>query len=339
MSPDHTPYALGPEGWEGPGLPQSNLASFMGAPWIPCDTDALLAAGAKVAFLGVPFDQATVYRSGSSSAPRALRYVSEQFLPYLGDFDINVFEEFHLVDVGDVPMVPADAARCRAYIEDRVGRILRAGAMPVCIGGDHSIPIPIGRALSNHIQGNFGYVHFDAHIDCQPNFAGEQFTNWSHVARTIELPNVDPHNVAIIGARGALNPPEQWQFVKEHGIRVFRMNEIRERGIEAVVHDALDIVTRGTETFYCSFDSDVVDASSMPGTDAPEPGGLLSSDILRACELVGARQPAVIDIVELIPAYDGPSFISLRLAGYMILHVLGGWATNGEQVRSVDGIG
>jgi agmatinase len=330
MSP--TPYAIGPDGWEGPGLPQSVLATFMGAPWVPCETDAIRGAGAKVAYLGVPFDQATVYRSGSSSAPRALRYVSEQFLPYLGDFDIDVFEEFHLVDVGDVPMVPANAERCRAYIEDRVDKILKAGAVPICIGGDHSIPIPIGRALSKNVA-NFGYVHFDAHIDCQPNFAGEKFTNWSHVARTIELENVDPRNVAIVGARGALNPPEQWDFVREHGIRVFRMQEIRERGIEAVVRDALDIVTEGTETFYCSLDSDVVDASAMPGTDAPEPGGLSSSEMLRACELIGARKPRVLDIVELIPAYDGPSFISLRLAGYMILHMLGGWARGGEQVR------
>lgn len=334
MASHGTPYALGPDGWEGPGLPQSTLPSFMGAPWVPCKAEPLREAGAKAVFLGVPFDQATVYRSGSSSAPRALRWASEMFLPYQGDFDINVFDEFRLTDVGDVPMVPADAARCRSYIENHVDQILQAGAMPICIGGDHSIPIPIGRALSKNVQGKFGYVHFDAHIDCQPNFAGEKFTNWSHVARMIELDNVDPKNVAIVGARGALNPPEQWEFVEEHGIRVFRMREVEERGIEDVVREALDIVTDGTETFYCSLDTDVVDASAMPGTDAPEPGGLLSREMLRACELIGARKPAVLDIVELIPAYDHPSFISLRLAGYMILHVLGGWATGGERVKS-----
>ncbi len=330
MATDRKPYALGPEGWEGPGLPQSARASFMASPWMECKADALRDFGAKAAFLGVPFDQATVYRSGSSSAPRALRYVSEMFLPYLGDFDINVFDEFHLVDVGDVPMIPADAARSRSYIERYVGEILTAGALPICIGGDHSIPIPIGRALSETITGRLGYVHFDAHIDCQPNFAGQDFTNWSHVARMIELPNVDPHNVAIIGARGALNPPEQWDFVERHGIRVFRMREVSQRGIEAVVREALDIVTDGTDAFYCSLDSDVVDASAMPGTDAPEPGGLLSTEMLRACEMIGARRPAVLDIVELIPAYDHPAMISLRLAGYMILHVLGGWAAGGQ---------
>jgi agmatinase len=149
----------------------------------------------------------------------------------------------------------------------------------------------------------------------------------------IELHNVDTSNVAIVGARGALNPPEQWQFVEEHQIRVYRMREIQKRGLEVVVNEALDIVTNGTDAFYCSLDSDVVDASAMPGTDAPEPGGLLSPEMLRACELIGARQPAALDIVELIPAYDHPAMISMRLAGYMILHVLGGWATGGEQVK------
>jgi agmatinase len=330
----HKPYALGPEGWEGPGLPQSSLPSFMGAPWVPCNANTLRDMGAKAVFLGVPYDQATVYRSGSSHAPRALRYVSEMFLPYLGDFDINVFEEFRLADVGDVPMIPANAERSRGHIERYVDEVLAAGAMPICIGGDHSIPIPIGKALSKKITGKFGYIHFDAHIDCQPNFAGEPFTNWSHVARMIELYNCDPKNVAIVGARGALNPPEQWEFARENNIRIYRMNEIEERGIREVVNEALDVVTDGTDAFYCSLDSDVVDASAMPGTDAPEPGGLTSHEILRACELIGARKPAIVDIVELIPAYDNPAMISLRLAGYMIMHLLGGMATGGERVRT-----
>jgi agmatinase len=250
---------------------------------------------AKAVFLGVPFDQATVYRSESSHATRALRYVSEMFLPYLGDFDIDVLEEFRLADAGDVPMIPADAARSRAHMERYVGEILESGAMPICVGGDHSIPIPIAAALSRHFTGRFGYIHFDAHIDCQPHFAGERFTNWSHVARMIEFPNVDPHNVVIVGARGALNPPEQWDFVEEHRIRVYRMREIEERGIEAVVTGALDLVTDGTEGFYCSLDSDVVDASAMPGTDAPEPGGrpVLKTDAagLRTDRGEEARRP------------------------------------------------
>src|SRR5258707_1474140 len=103
MATDRTPYALGPEGWEGPGLPQSARASFMGSPWLECKADTLRDHGAKAVFLGVPFDQATVYRSGSSSAPLALRIVSEMFLPFLGDFYVNVFAEIHPANSSDCP--------------------------------------------------------------------------------------------------------------------------------------------------------------------------------------------------------------------------------------------
>ncbi len=158
-------------------LQAGRLPSFLGAPWIACDSEPIRAQGARAAILGVPFDQATVYRSGSSHGPKGLRQASEQFLPYLGDYDVDLFEEFHLVDCGDVPIVPANAARSRELIADYAGRILDAGAFPICIGGDHSIPIPIMDAVSSRVKGKVGYLHFDAHIDAQPDVAGEKFTN------------------------------------------------------------------------------------------------------------------------------------------------------------------
>ena len=314
------------------GLLHNGPGTFLKAPWVPCETQAIQDEGAKAVFLGVPFDQATVYRSGSSLAPKMMRFGSDQYLPYLGDFDINLFDEFGLIDCGDVPMIPANAERCRNNIEDYVGRVLKAGAMPICIGGDHSLPIPIGQALSKHLgpDKKFGYIHFDAHIDCQPDVDGEKFTNWSHMARMVELPNADPNNMAVVGVRGATNPPEQWKFVEENGIHMYRMRDVARDGIEAVVADALDKVTDGVDAFYVSWDSDVVDAAFLPGTDGPEVGGLTSLEILKACEMVGARKPALMDIVELIPAYDQPALISHRLACYFIFHLLGGWAIGGS---------
>jgi agmatinase len=275
------------------GLLHNGPGTFLKSPWVPCETQAIQSEGAKAVFLGVPFDQATVYRTGSSLAPKMMRFVSDQ---------------------------------------DYVGRILDAGAMPICIGGDHSLPIPIGQALSKRVgEGKkFGYIHFDAHIDCQPDVDGERFTNWSHMARMVELPNIDARNMAVVGVRGATNPPEQWNFVEQHGINLYRMRDIRRDGLESVVADALDKVTDGVDCFYVSWDSDVVDAAFLPGTDGPEVGGLTSWEILTACEMVGAKKPALMDIVELIPAYDHPSYISHRLACYFIFHLLGGIATGGR---------
>lgn len=314
-------------------LQAGRLPSFIGAPWLECQTDVIRSHGATAVVLGVPFDQATVYRSGSSHGPRGLRLASEQYLPYLGEYDIDLFETFHLADCGDVPIVPADAARSRLLIAEYVGRIMDAGAFPILIGGDHSIPIPAMDAVSARVNGKVGYLHFDAHLDCQPDVAGERFTNWSGVSRAVERENVDARNVALVGIRGALNPPEQYRFVREHGITTFTMREIARRGIEAVVTDALDRVTDGTDAFYITWDTDVIDASAMPGTDGPEPGGLSSAEALRAIELVGGRKPIAMDIVELTPAYD-PAGISTRLACYLIFNVLGGWATGGEPKRT-----
>jgi len=278
----------------------------------------------------VPFDQATVYRSGSSHGPKGLRQTSEQFLPYLGDYDIDLFDEFKLADCGDVPVVPANAVRSREAIADYAGRILDAGAFGIFIGGDHSIPIPIMDAVTSRVRGKVGYLHFDSHLDAQPDVAGEKFTNWSGVSRAAERANVEGRNIALVGIHGALNPPEQFRFVRDHGITFYTMREIERRGIEPVVQEALDRVTDGTDAFYVTWDTDVVDCSAMPGTDGPEPGGLTPREVLRAAELVGARRPIAADIVELIPAYDQPAFISFRLACYLIFNMLGGWATAGR---------
>src|SRR5262249_11945924 len=124
MATERKPYALGPEGWEGPGLPQSAKASFMGSPWLECKADTLRDYGAKAVFLGVPVGQGPVYRPGSRLAARAARFVSEIFPPFLGGFGNNVFGEFPPPDVGDVPMIPANAERSRSYIERYVGEIL-----------------------------------------------------------------------------------------------------------------------------------------------------------------------------------------------------------------------
>lgn len=314
-------------------LQAGRLPSFLGAPWLTCRTDVIREHGAKAVMLGVPFDQATVYRSGSSHGPRGVRVASEQYLPYLGEYDVNLFETFRLADCGDVPIIPGDAARSRRLIAEHVGQILDAGAFPILVGGDHSIPIPAMDAVSARVSGKVGYLHFDAHLDSQPDVAGELFTNWSGVSRAVERDNVDARNVALVGIRGALNPPEQYRFVREHGITTFTMREITRRGIEAVVTDALDRVTDGTDAFYITWDTDVIDAAAMPGTDGPEPGGITSAEALRAIELVGARQPIAMDIVELTPAYD-PAGISARLGCYLIFNVLGGWATGGEPTRS-----
>jgi agmatinase len=149
-----------------------------------------------------------------------------------------------------------------------------------------------------------GYLAIDAHMDAAYSVDGEKETNASGVARASELPNVRPENVAIVGVRGSLNPREWLQLIRERGINMYPMREVKERGIEPVLKDALDRVWDGTDGVYVTWDTDSVDASHAPGTTEPEPGGLTSHEILAAGRIIGERGFTAIDNVELAPIYD-----------------------------------
>lgn len=300
----------------------------MKSPWVPCDTAVLRERGAKAAFLGIPFDQASVYRTGGNLGPKGMRAASDQFLPYISDFDVDLFEDYGLVDCGDVPIVPADAARSRENAREYVGRILDADAVAICCGGDHSLPEPIGQALHDRTP-KFGYVHMDAHIDAAAEFAGELHTNWSGVARIAEL--IDPTNIAVIGVRGAANPPEQFEWCERMGVNLYRMTDVLRRGIDEVMREALTRATDGTDALYVSWDMDVVDPSHAPGANGSEPGGLSSREALRAAELIGLHGPVIFEISELIPLYD-PTFITAKLACYLAFFVLGARASGRERL-------
>ncbi len=300
--------------------------TFLKTTFVEPNSKMLKEKKAKVALLGIPYDQGTVYRSGSQFGPNGLREASSQYLSYLVDYDIDIFEKYNLVDCGDVPIVPGNAQRSHELIEKYAGELFDADLLPIFIGGDHSIPIPIVRAMSQRYSDKkIGYIHFDAHMDCQDEVAGERNSNWSTVTRLVELPNISPKNVVLIGIRGALNPRKQYEFVKKNGIRMFTAKEVAKVGIPKVIEEALAIACDGTDAFYVSFDTDVIDQTYAPGTDGPEPRGLTGREILTAAELIGEKGPSAFDIVELSPMYDS-SKITARLSCYIIFDLLGGYA-------------
>ena len=135
--------------------------------------------------------------------------------------------------------------------------------------------------------------------------------------------------MALIGIRGALNPTEQFAFLRERGVNIYTMRTVIKRGVEEVVAEALEAVTAGTSDFYVSWDLDSIDCSAAPGTDGPEPGGLTTREALQAAELIGAAGPRVFDVSEYLPTFD-PGGITGRLSCYLYFHVLGGLATKGQ---------
>jgi agmatinase len=282
------------------------VISMLGSPHLP--TDQVAQSGAKVAFLGVPYDGANVCigRPGSAMGPQGLRIASQEYFSWSFEWDIDLHEAYGLVDCGDARIAVGNAVRTHENVEEDVGRILNAGAFPVSIGGDHSLPIPCARALSKFLgpDKRMGYLAIDAHMDAGYSVDGEKETNCSGIARASELPNVRPENVAIVGVRGSLNPREWLQLIRERGINMYPMREVKERGIEPVLKDALDRVWDGTDGVYVTWDTDSVDASHAPGTTEPEPGGLTSHEILAAGRIIGERGFTALDNVELAPIYD-----------------------------------
>lgn len=297
-------------------------STFLGVDYVPAKAEALRASGARAAFLGVPYDMSAIYRSGTAAGPHGLRDASRQYGPYFFDDDVDFHSEFKLVDCGDVAMIPAAPDRCRAHTRASVAELLEGGVLPICIGGDHSIPIPLGQAIDAHATGKVGYIVFDANMDAEPEVEGEMNSNWSEFCRLCELPHFDPTKMVLIGIRGSLNTRRQMEYIRDKGARLISMREVMERGIVAVMEEALAIAGTGTEHLYVSFDTDGVDAAYAPGTSGPEPGGLTSREILTAARMIGAHGVSLVDIVEYCPAYD-PSGITGKLCCYIIFNLLG----------------
>ncbi len=297
-------------------------STFLGLPYIPADTEQLKKSKAAAALLGVPYDMSAIYRSGTAAGPRGLRQASRQYGSYFFDDDIDFSTDLKLVDCGDVHMVPADPEQCRANTHTAAKAILKSGVIGIFIGGDHSIPIPLGQALSETAKGKVGYIVFDANMDAEEDVDGQRNSNWSEFCRLCELPNISPENMVLIGIRGSLNTRSQVEYIRKKGARLISMREVLERGITDVMNEALQIAGKGTSDLYVSFDTDGVDAAYAPGTSGPEPGGLTSREIIQAARMIGRHGVTMFDIVEYCPSYD-PSDITAKLCCYIIFNLLG----------------
>lgn len=313
----------------------AGIATFLKAPYVPPERGALQAAGATVAVLGLPFDSTTVTRPGASHGPRAIRDASSHFAfgeYYHYDYGVTLSEHLTLVDCGDVPGVPGNAARTFEQTEAALAELYAAGCFPVLIGGDHATTIPGARALSRQVPGKIGFIMFDTHLDTAPDIAGETLSHCTPVHRVIDLPNFDGGNAVLIGIHGAANPRLEQEVAEAHGITVFSIRDIDRQGIEAVARQALEIAGQGTDCIYLSVDIDVLDGAYAWGTCGPEIGGLTGRELVRALEVVGRGRLGALDVVEVAPMFD-PSGHTPRVAARVVLDVLAAQAAAGYFTR------
>jgi agmatinase len=304
-------------------------STFQKLPWVT-DPAELRARAVDVAIVGAPFDDAVSHRPGARFGPRAIReanYATGSLHSLQHPGELRPFEVLTVVDAGDANVAPAFLERGHAMIYRKVREVAETGAIPIVLGGDHSITWPSATAIAEvRGPGSVGIVHFDAHADTAPEDWGQLAGHGTPMRRLIESGAVRGKNFVQVGLRGYWPPVDVFRWMKDQGLRWHFMREIEERGAEAVIGDAISEALDGPEVIYLSLDIDVIDPGLAPGTGTPEPGGMLTREVLRAVrQVVGAVELAGMDVVEVSPPYDHAE-ITAMAANRAVLEAIGALA-------------
>ena len=298
----------------------AGLLTFSGVPYTqdPAELD-----GVDVAIVGAPTDDLVSDRPGARFGPRAIRAASCPPGPHL-EAGIDAFEVLRVIDYGDAPVLPADAAATHRAIEATVGEVLDAGALPIVLGGDHGIAEPDIRACAAR-HGPVGLVHFDTHTDTGREVFGVEVSHGTPMYRLVEQGHVDPRRYVQIGLRGYWPGEPEFSWQAERGVRSLFMHDVRDRGIRAVVDEAVGMAGEGPT--FLSVDVDVLDPAFAPGTGTPEPGGMSSTDLLWACRELARRLALVgAEVVEVIPTAVGSADITALVADRTVREIVTGIA-------------
>jgi agmatinase len=277
------------------------------------------AAGLDVALVGIPYDGGTSYRTGARQGPRHVREQSSLIRPWNPVLQVSPFEKLRAADWGDVDVVPISIEGTFAAIEREIDGLVRAGVVPLSVGGDHSVTLPILRSLARR-HGKLGLVHFDAHPDTWDEYFGSKYFHGTTFRRAMEENLLDGQRVIQVGIRGPLYGADDFDFHRQHGFEFIRIETVKERGTAWVAERLARLAGGGP--VYCSFDIDAVDPAYAPATGTPEVGGLTSYEALvlvralRGIDLIGA------DLVEVSPPYDGPGQITSLLAANLLFEML-----------------
>ncbi len=314
--------------------PPERTPSYIGIPTylhspLALTPEELRELGADVAVIGAPVDMGVVNRPGARFGPRAIRQAgysgshSNSF--YHMSLDVYPTREICVVDFGDANCPPSSLEQSHEAIRIKTMQALQAGALPLILGGDHSITLPGATAVAQHHgYGRVGMIHFDAHADTGASgYGGVLIAHGSPMRRLLESGAIPGRNFIQVGLRGYWPDRDLFDWMRQQGMRWHLMAEIERRGFDAVLDDAIAEALDGPEVIYLSVDIDVLDPAFAPGTGTPEPGGITSAQLLRAVrrivssvDLVGA------DIVEVSPPYDGTAAITAEAAHRVGLEII-----------------
>jgi agmatinase len=303
-----------------------------------CDwADGSTYADADVVIVGAPFDGGTSHRSGTRFGPQYIRQTC--YLPHDGSrpslaMRVDGLQDLRVYDAGDVEMYSGDAERSVHDLQAAVYAIASTGAIPLTLGGDHTIAWPDAAGVAQHVgQGKVSMIHFDAHADTGNIEFGSLIGHGQPMRRLIESGALRGDRFLQLGLRGYWPPPETLDWMAEQQMRSYEMSEIGARGLGECLTEAFGIAMDECEGVFLSVDIDVCDPGHAPGTGTPEPGGLTARELLDAVRRIAYELPVLgVDVVEVSPPYDHAEITSF-LANRVVLETLTGIARRRRDAR------
>jgi agmatinase len=290
----------------------SGIRTFMRLP----QAADLREAGAEVAIIGIPFDTAASFRTGARFGPSAIRDISVLLRPSNQFHGINALEHLRVVDRGDVPVVPGDIARTYTSIEEQWAECIAAGAIPIGLGGDHSVTLGELRALARRC-GPLALVQFDSHTDTWDNYWGVRYTHGTGFRRACEEGLLDTGRSIQVGLRGSEYAPGDLEDNRRLGFETLLAGDL------LAPEDVAAAISRrvGTGPAFLTFDIDFFDPAFAPGTGTPEAGGPTSAFGLQVVRHLTGLPFVGFDVVEVLPAHD-PTAITSLLAATLVFEFL-----------------
>ena len=278
-----------------------------------------------------PAPGSVYWRMGADYAPDAIRRYSlyysvhhnRGYYPEI-DRDLVLFDQLKAMDYGNVEVVVEDTSETMRRASEKVGDIVDAGAFPIVLGGDHTIPYPTVRAILERRQSKIGLISFDAHVDF--SYTPDEYwasDQWPQLIA--ETGKINPINMVEIGIRSNRNALDERQLAEELGVRIYAVDEVKERGIREVVGEAIDIAADGTDGIYVSLDIDVMEPGLVPAQKAPEFWGLTVDEIIWALRMLSREQLVGYDVCEMTPDYD-VNGMGAQFCARTVVEILGGLA-------------
>lgn len=289
-----------------------NMGTFMRMPRLDS------AEGLDFAIAGAPFDTASSFRSGSRFGPAAIRSISAMMKPNNVILQVNIMDSLKGGDLGDFNVTPGYIHPTYDAIEAGVTGIIEKGAVPIILGGDHSITLAELRAVAKK-HGPVALVHFDSHSDLCDEVFGQKYNHGTPFRRALEENLIDASHSIQVGMRGSLYDPNEHKMAAELGMKLIPAHKVREMGMEALIQTILERV--GNTPCFLTFDIDFVDPAYAPGTGTPEVGGFTSYESLNLVRSIKDLNFIGFDIVEVLPAYDSGE-ITAYLAANIVFEYL-----------------